>query len=317
MTIDSESNILLCVCDGWLPIPVGKVQDFNTIEEVFNSPVAKMLHDDIDQKKFTWCAVEHCGILYENQSASMYNLNINIDNSCNLSCPSCRRELQMISSGPVFEQKVADTNRILEWLENIDDPIRIGIGGSGDATASLIIRNLIKNYKFKPNHKFAIITNGLLLKKVIGGSPIKDSILNYSVSVDAGTAETYEKVRRPGKWNVLIENLSWLANNRGQSKVNLNFVVQRDNYKDLSSFAELCNKYNFFGHIQPLNDWGTWNSKPVTNPDAWTIQNGTYLDHDVANPEHAEHAEFVKYLNHIRQQNLEFLQIPPYFNKFI
>ena len=34
ITIDAESNCMLCECDGWLPIPVGKVSDFNSLEEI-------------------------------------------------------------------------------------------------------------------------------------------------------------------------------------------------------------------------------------------------------------------------------------------
>jgi hypothetical protein len=317
ITVDSESNCILCGCDGWLPIPVGKVQDFNSIEEVFDSPVAKMLQDDIDQKKFTWCAVKQCGILYGNKNPTDYSLNINIDNSCNLACPSCRRDIIMISSGPEYEQKILDLNRILLWLNDFDKPITIGLGGSGDALASLIIRNFIKTYDYKPNHKFSIATNGLLLKKVLENSKMKDAISQYSVSVDAGTAKTYENVRRPGRWSILLENLLWLAENKEKASVNLNFVIQRDNYRDLPAFVELCEKFNFIGKIQPLNDWGTWNSKPVVNPDAYTIVNGTYLDHDVANPGHPDYDDFIQILSSIKNSDHKFLHIAPYFNQYL
>ena len=66
VVVDYNSNCLICGCDGWLPIPVGQVQDFKTLDEVWNSPVAKILQQDIDSKKFTWCAVDHCGIKQHN-----------------------------------------------------------------------------------------------------------------------------------------------------------------------------------------------------------------------------------------------------------
>jgi hypothetical protein len=167
ITIDSDSNCILCNCDGWLPIPVGKVSDFNSLEEVWNSPTAKMLQDNIDQKKFTWCAVEHCGVINRNIIKHQYTLNINIDNSCNLACPSCRRELLMISSGPEYDKKVDSLNRIMQWLEMFDQPITISLGGSGDALASHIIRSLMRDYTPKPTQKFQITTNGLLLNKIL------------------------------------------------------------------------------------------------------------------------------------------------------
>ena len=62
LVIDYNSNCFICNCDGWLPIPVGTVQDFDSLEEVWNSNISKLLQNDIDNKKFTWCAVDHCGI---------------------------------------------------------------------------------------------------------------------------------------------------------------------------------------------------------------------------------------------------------------
>jgi sulfatase maturation enzyme AslB (radical SAM superfamily) len=316
ITVDSESNCILCACDGWLPIPVGKISDFNSLEDVWNSPIAKMLQNDIDQKKFTWCAVEHCGVTTQSINRTQYSLSINIDDSCNLSCPSCRRELIMLDQGPEFEKKVEDLNRILEWLEKFDHPITVSLGGSGDPLASKIIRNLIKNYCYNSKQEFRINTNGLLLKKVIAESSIKSAVSIFSVSVDAGSKEIYEQVRRPGKWSVLMDNLEWLFDNQAQSTVHLSFVLQKTNFQDLPAFAELCKRFKFIGIVQPLNDWGTWNSKPVINPDAYTIVNGTYLDHDVANSDHPEHDEFIKVLKTVREKNFEFLNFNSYFDKF-
>lgn len=316
INVDAESNCILCNCDGWLPIPVGKVSEFDSIEAVLNSPIAKMLQEDIDQKKFTWCAVDRCGILHHNNHKDFYSLHINIDNSCNLSCPSCRREIIMTSSGEDYDKKMSDIDRILTWLEKFQYPIEISFGGNGDALASLICRKLIKNYKHRQFQKFVITTNGLLLKKVMPESAILPAVSLYSVSVDAGSKSVYENVRRPGKWEILLENLEWLAKNKQNAVVQLNFVLQNENYRDLSAFVKLCQKYGFAGSIQPLNDWGTWNSGPVLQPDAWTIANGTYLDHNVCNPAHVNHRHFVDTLNIVREQDNKFINFNNFFDQF-
>ena len=316
VTIDSESNCMVCGCEGWLPIPVGKVSDFDSIESVLHSPAAKMLQQDIDQKKFTWCAVSYCGVLKQSHTRNTYNLNINIDNSCNLACPSCRRDITMINSGPEYEKKVKDVDSILTWLEKFEHPIVISLGGTGDALASLICRNLIRNYKYRDNQKFIIGTNGLLLKKVMAGAPLSPAVSHYSVSVDAGTKVVYENVRRPGKWEVLLSNLEWLSKNRQNASVQLNFVLQNENYQDLLDFVELCQRYEFVGGITTINDWGTWNSQPVSVPDEYTVANGTYLDHNVADPSHKNHKHFVETLNLVRQQNHKFILFNSFFDQF-
>lgn len=293
LTIDLNSNCLLCVCDGWLPIPVGKVSDFNSLDDVWNSPVAKLLQKDVDDKKFTWCATDHCGIQNRNIVANGYTLALNIDESCNLHCPSCRRDQILITNGPEFENKINDTYRVISWLDKFPHPIHITLSGNGDPLASNIIRPLVKSFVPKASTTFTLFTNGLLLKKQLLDSNILPNITSYSISIDAGSKEVYENVRRGGKWDILMENFDFLEKLKKTREVSLNFALQKNNYKDVFNFIDVCDKYSFNGNIHQLDDWGTWNFDSVLNPDAWTIKNGTFLENDVLNKKHPEHNECV------------------------
>lgn len=319
ISIEEDSNCFLCYCSGFLPIPVGKISEFQSIEDVMSSPVAKILHNDIQEKKYTWCAVEQCNIINHNNGPdNFFSLNIGIDNSCNLACPSCRREQIMIDSGPTYKQRVNDVYRVMEWLSRFDKPIAISFGGTGDPLASAIIRPLILTYVPKENQRFEIGTNGLLLKKVMPESTIARAVISYKISVDAGSADVYHQVRRPGKWKNLIENLQWLKDNRqnGQ-RINLSFLVQQTNYQDIENFVKLCKEFGFNGTLDQLTDWGTWNPTLVETPDEYTVANGTFLDHDVANPSHPEHSDFLKAIQNFSQLNQNCVKLAPYFNKFL
>ena len=81
ITIDYLGNCFLCDCDGWLPLPVGKVQDFASIDEVLSCELSKLLQDDIGNGNFSWCAVDHCGIRNQDQIKKHVALFINIDES--------------------------------------------------------------------------------------------------------------------------------------------------------------------------------------------------------------------------------------------
>jgi len=316
VSVDHNGDCFLCDCEGWLPIPVGKADEFDSLESIWNSPAAQMLQQDIKEKKYTWCAVEHCGVTQHNIVKHNYQLNIHIDDSCNLACPSCRRDLRMINSGPEFDKKIIYLQKILTWLTNFKRNIVVSLGGTGDPLASQILRPLILNYEPLSTQQFVITTNGLLLKKLMPWSKIKNFVKKYSISIDAASEQVYEHVRRPGKWKNLIENLEWISQNRGNSDIVLNFVVQRDNYQDLPAFVELCGQLNTRGYISPLNDWGTWNSVVVTNPDEYTIKNGCYLDHNVIDAAHPEHQQFIDTLNSIRTGQPRFINISPFFNQF-
>jgi molybdenum cofactor biosynthesis enzyme MoaA len=309
VVVDYNSNCLICSCDGWLPIPVGQVQDFVTLDEIWNSPIAKILQQDIDSKKFTWCAVEHCGIKQRSINQSKYELLINIDESCNLHCPSCRREPIMHLAGPTVDKKIQDIERVLSWLETFEHPIHIILSGNGDPLASTVIRPLIKKYKPKATQTFRLFTNGLLIKKQLENSSILKNITEFSISVDAGSQVVYENVRRGGSWLVLLENFDYLKSINKNRLTTLNFAVQQNNFKDLQNFVDLCKHYDFNALIHGLDNWGTWNTNDVLEPDSWTIKNGTFQQHDVLNKEHLQYQECKEILQQIivdRNKGIKF-----------
>lgn len=289
ISVDYNANCLICTCDGWLPIPVGKVLDFENIEDVWNSPIAKTIQKDIDEKKYTWCAVNHCGIKHRDIIPTVYSLQINIDESCNLSCPSCRRDPIMHVDGPEVEYKQQSLDRILTWLENFNHPIHITLSGNGDPLASHIIRPFLKKYKPSSNQSFTLLTNGLLIKKQLLNFPILESIRHFSISVDAATAETYEDIRRGGNWDVLMENFEFLKLIKKNHLTVLNFCIQKKNYKEIPQFIDLCSSFGFWPNIHHMDDWGTWNSIDVAMPDSWTQQHGTFLNHNVLDENNSEY----------------------------
>jgi sulfatase maturation enzyme AslB (radical SAM superfamily) len=297
VSIDSNSNCFLCQCEAWLPVSVGKVQDFLTLESVFTSVTAQQLKTDINEKRYTWCAVTHCGIIESSKYPNRYVLSINLDESCNLACPSCRKDLIIHSSGLEFDNKVNDIKRIISWMDQFEHPLVIVLTGNGDPFASQIIRNLIHNHVPKANQTFKIKTNGLLIKKQIPNSSIVNNIEEFSISIDAGTKEVYEDVRRPGKWEVLIENLDWLADK--DYVVQLNFVLQKKNFRDLINFITLCDSYGYLGTVTGLEDWATFN----------------YNENNVLDKNHVEHQECIEILRQaVASKNKRIFLSPPIRN---
>jgi hypothetical protein len=309
ITVDLNANCFLCRCDGWLPIPVGEVKDFNSIEEVFNSPVAKILQKDVTDKKFTFCAVGHCGIMSKNNTSINTCLSINIDESCNLACPSCRIEQFMVTDADELNKKSATLLKIMDWLEKYNDPIEITMSGNGDCLASAIMRPLIKTYKLKPNQYFKLFTNGLLIKKTLADAPIFNNIHNFRISVDAGSAEVYKVVRRPGKWENLLDNLDWLDSQGVSNKISLMFVLQQKNYQDLYNFLNFCVDRGYTGYVTQLDDWCTWSSNINVSAkgNMFSIKNGTFFDNNVLDPSHSEHHECLTILKNIKEMNIKSL----------
>lgn len=260
LSIDWQGNCFVCVCDGWLPVTVGHITNFENLESVWQSPVARSLQQDIEDKKFTHCRVDFCDIKKQNILKDFYTLSINIDESCNLQCPSCRSQKINHTSGIIFKQKTKWAEHIIKLINKFDHRIEIDMSGNGDPFASLICRSIITGAEPNPNHRYKISTNGLLLEKIIPQVKIVDLIDVYNISIDAGDKKTYEIVRRGGKWEVLIQNLDFLKSLDTKSKINLNFCLQKDNVHSLENFVRLVEQYGWIGIIHPVENWFTWNN---------------------------------------------------------
>lgn len=297
LVVDWAGNCFVCTCEAWLPVTVGTIDDFTSLTDVWNSPTAKAIQEDINQKKFTYCAVDRCGIMHRDQRAAdwaggkdSYYISINIDESCNLFCPSCRTSKIMHTRGAEFEKKLRQVEHMVRLLENFEEPCHIIMSGNGDPLASAIMRPLIKNFKPRPNQTIRLFTNGLLLEKQLTGNTVVDNITQYFISIDAGSKDVYEKVRLGGQWEILLRNFEWLketASTTGAS-VLLKFVLQKDNFNDMKNFVELCKQYNFNGVINRLEDWGTWSN---------------FSEHDViGNTEHELHNQAMYNLKSVYDQ---------------
>jgi MoaA/NifB/PqqE/SkfB family radical SAM enzyme len=269
VTIDADGECFLCICDAWLPISAGNISSFDSLDEIWNNPQAKSIQQDILDKTYKNCAVEKCGILDRNITQPEYRINYCPDNSCNLACPSCRKEMINYTSGKVFDSRADKVNHFLNLLKKFDKPLSIILIGNGDPLASLIMRPLVLNWKPKEKQKITLFTNGLLLKKLLPDSPVLPFISEFQISVDAGTKEIYENVRRPGKFETLTTNLDWLVTNLpAMSTVTLKFTISAGNASDITNFAKLCKQYGFNGDITNLTNWYTFddfNSQEVVD----------------------------------------------------
>ena len=298
LVVDWAGECFICSCEAWLPISMGKIEQFERLSDVWANPIAQEIQQDIQDKKYTHCAVDRCRIIDMDRvehTHDHYSISINIDESCNLRCPSCRSGLIMLDSGPVFEEKLARVKHLVKLLEEFDEPCQIIMSGNGDPLASAIMRPLLHDFQPKPNQQFRLFTNGLLLIKQLEKSQLVPNINQYFISIDAGSADVYEKVRLGGRWSVLIENFKYLKSIIEQTKASvlLTFVLQSDNWHDMENFADLCAEFGFDGVINRLENWGTWSD---------------FDNHDVMDPEHPDHLLALQALRKVynREPRLQF-----------
>ena len=283
VAIDGFGNCMVCECDGWLPISVCNITEVDRLEQIWQTPRAKLIQGSVDKGKFTWCSVNSCGILKGDKIRETHYVSINIDDSCNLACPSCRKTKVYRTNGDDFDARRNLVMLLLDLINKFDLPIEIMMSGNGDPFASLIYRPLLLEMLPKENINIRFLTNGLLLKKLMPKMKVKESIKHLDISIDAGDRETYEKVRLGGKWETLIENLDYVKHNMN-CEVTLKFVLQRDNLDSIDNFVTLVERYKFRGNIIPIEDWGTMSNFPSHN-----IFDASHPDHEVLKEKLAKH----------------------------
>jgi MoaA/NifB/PqqE/SkfB family radical SAM enzyme len=149
----------------------------------------------------------------------------------------------------------------------------------------------------------------------LSNSKFLDSVDRFSISIDAGSKEVYEDVRRPGKWEVLLENLDFIKECKKDTIYN--FVLQKNNFRDLENCHYLAKKHNANVNVIPMSDWGTWTYQPTNDvPDDWTVKNGFYVDQDVLNHENPFYNECKEYIQHLID-NKVIERINPYISEHL
>lgn len=153
--------------------------------------------------------------------------------------------------------------------------------GNGDAFARPDTRELLFNIDSAryPDLKINLLTNGLLLPKY--WDRIKNLNFGYlDMSVDAATPETYERIRRGGKWQDLMRTFETVSADRDRfSWITINMTVMRENYREIPLFVELASRYGFGVGINRIRGrWGDQNFFTSQESDVLDELRGLILD---------------------------------------
>ena len=306
--IDIHGDVYIC-CPRRITKCIGNLHK-NTFFEVWNSDAAQAIRKSIFDGTYKYCVEEYCvylmkntlpkeedicdeyleGIISTRQTALKKGpkiLNLGYDNSCNLSCPSCRsKTIVLPKSANTRMLKLQD--KLMEVMDNAEDVI---LSGHGDPFASPVYRKLMQSIDLInfPQLKIKLITNGLLLTEKAWSKieNVHDALTEINVSIDAATEKTYSILRRGGNFNKLMRNMSFLAGLRQEGKIKflrISFVVQKLNYNEMKSFVEMGLRHNC-DHIvfSKISNWGTYGKEE-------------FRDIAIHNPGHPEHHEFLEYL---------------------
>lgn len=293
VTIDQRGECFVCICQAWLPISVGNILDFNSLDDIVRSPRAREIQRSIVDGSYKYCDDSTCSLIIGDQLKTTVAhkpdtvnwINFAIDDSCNLQCPSCRTGMRFVKEGPEFDHRMRISSHVAQLISQHEQFLRFTLSADGDPFASHVYRNLMSNIRADKPQKsleIEIVTNGILLKSHWNDiQNIHKNIVRVRVSFDAATEDTY-KIIRGGSWDRVIESSEfvnqWLTDNPLiHIKTEANFVVQADNYKEMKQFVQLATQLGF-SHVafQKIVNWNTWSDHVFLQKAIWRKEHPEY-----------------------------------------
>jgi radical SAM protein with 4Fe4S-binding SPASM domain len=308
MEITSNGDVYTC-CPAWLKhgYSIGNIYKNKSFEEIWNSQNAKRLRYSVTEGNFEYCNKYCKWLSYDNESIigpspiisrglgkyrfSGYHecnmeitpavISLSCDMTCNLYCVPCRSHLRK-SSKP-------EDDKLENMLETILKPAlkdcnHLNMLGSGEFFFSIPLQKFCKTLTKQdyPTLKITIITNAQLLtrEKWDEFENLKGMIGSLVVSVDAAEQQTYESLRRGGKWEKLQEALSLISEIRKNNEIEqfrLNFVVQKSNYRQIPDFVIMAkSKKADVVEFQRIYNLGTFTEEEFFEIDVMNPKNEYY-----------------------------------------
>jgi hypothetical protein len=267
LQIDTDGDVMLCNCPSHMPYVLGNIYK-DSLKNIWLNDQANQVRQSVIDGDFTYCSWS-CNQLSKLEVSPKImpkvldfptTINLNLDRSCNLKCPSCRENIIIEKNSSIIDKQNAMYKEIVDWaLANPHRRIIITPMLSGEIFAShsglKFLKSLI-DYPHK-NLKLNITTNGTLISKnqnlLIN---IKHLLNDFFISIDAATPETYSIVRG-GDWKDLMDGIDFVHNIMALPML-FRFCIQKNNWHEIEQFAEFGAKFNSNIDYQKMNDWGHW-----------------------------------------------------------
>jgi hypothetical protein len=300
-----------CMCPAWVPYSIGNVHDAGSAEALWNSDTAREIRRSIIDGDYSYCSRIHCTFIAadllprreEIADAALRAaieqgittappptlVELNHDPTCNLACPSCRTEIVAADKGARGRDARTEERVLLPLLREVQGMTYIS--GGGEPFSSPHYRSILGaiNERDFPWLKVDLISNGLLITPERWATlpDLPASLARLAISVDAATAETYERLRPPGRWDTLRRNLDFVADLRRRGEVphlRLNFVVQQANFREIPAFLTLGREVGADElWFQRVTNYGTYDE-------------ASFAEVDVTAADHPDHADLLAIL---------------------
>lgn len=294
-----NGGVYPCICESWIR-SAGNILE-QSYDEIVHGIDYKLIQLSVINRTYYFCdkregqcayfdkTIYPNGVIMGRDDRNLKDTSkqvfIAFDKTCNLKCPSCRKDFIMEDETPHVESvRQAIEEKLLPEVEGAV------MASAGEFFFSRQYKKLVASDGFKNVKKLLIITNGILCNE----ENWKELRQHYKgevqllVSIDAASEEVYRTIRK-GSFQKLLEAMEYMKQLRRSGEISywgINYVIQQGNMSEIDKFIELGKRFEvdsiYFGC---LRNWGTFEEEEFQDRDVFltgTRQPGDVLAKIVA-----------------------------------
>ena len=188
-----------------------------------------------------------CPHLYETKEKPKIDnkvkyLSVEHHSVCNLRCSYCS---QVYYSGKKSNYDVVNFINDLKNQKSFDDCDQV-VWGGGEPTLDKSFEQIVNTINAKVNPKIyhRVFTNSVRFSQPLYEF-LKKGLIKIVTSIDAGSEETFKKVRGRPRFYEVFENLKkYSSHNSSLVTIKYIFTDENDTSEEIDHFVENCKKYN-------------------------------------------------------------------------
>lgn len=220
-------------------------------------------------------------------------LHFSYDGHCNLKCPSCRLEIRTNTREQNEKFDELYQKGLAPYMKSAK---HLTLSGCGEAVLSPHSKKVLQSFSRSKNPDLAIElrTNATVLNpktwEELGEG--RHLIRHITPSIDASTKESFEKLRYPAKWEMVIKNLEFIKSLRNSGEIDLlefHVVISEENINQLYDIAMMAIDYD--ADVITYSKVINWREMPE---EEYAEENPFWYDHP-------RHEELMQELNRLEK----------------
>jgi hypothetical protein len=266
--IGPAGDVLVC-CGHWVPTSIGNFLR-DPIDGILNSVTAQKIRQSMTDGSYRYCNHLDCQHMIQGtlplpeelergatrravaegnyRMGGVDDLTFGFDQTCNLSCPSCRTHRIVEKVSASTEKARAVEEKLIDLLPTVRT---LHINPAGEMLASKPSRKLLELIDDErcPDLRLDIISNGTLFSEEEWNKfpGIHNKVRSIRISIDAARKETFETLRRLGHYEPFVDNMRFLARLRAARivpQLKFSFTYQLENFREMPEFVDFCAAMN-------------------------------------------------------------------------